>query len=344
MKINTIIPALRKLIVFLAVSVALQSCDFNKPDMIQNNNSLNGKIYQPAQNRFVDTEAFFKQLQSSDTVLVGETHDNPEHHQRQIDIIKRYLAKGETGLVALEMVTDTQMESILKDQPNDADSLIKVLTRETNGWEYEKYYKDVFQSLYDSGYMMTAANLNRNIMIGIVTQGDSAIPENIRAIVSHVSLDEEKTTSLQKEIESSHCGMLLGQHAAGMIMGQRVRDAYMAKALVDAKTKADKVLLLAGSGHVRSDRGVPLYVNFLTPQPKMLSIALVELVADHDDPKDYANRWGAKELPFDYVWFTDAVQRPDPCEELRQHMKKMPHAKPLKQVEAEPKKSLDMKN
>jgi hypothetical protein len=39
------------------------------------------------------------------------------------------------------------------------------------------------------------------------------------------------------------------------------------------------------------------------------------------DAEAYAKHWGAQQLPFDYVWFTPRVDRPDPCEQFRQHMK-----------------------
>jgi len=313
----------------LAISLSVVSCKhITDSEFVQRDNPLLGKIYQPEQSQFIDESTLTALVQAADVVLVGETHDNPEHHQRQIDIIKRVFTQGQTGLVALEMVTDTQMEFVLKDRPADASGLITSLKKEDDGWEYNKLYKDVFQAIYDSGAMVTSANLNRKTMVSIVMQGDDAIPPTIRSLLDQVALDEENSASLQKEIEMSHCGMMSGKHAGGMIKGQRVRDAYMAKAVVDAKSKADKVLLLAGSGHVRIDRGVPLYIKQLSPNLKVLSLGLAEVVDDHTDPVDYTQHWGGKKLPFDYVWFTRAVDRPDPCEELRNHFKKLPHANP----------------
>jgi len=303
----------------------LTSCANSQTAMQHDKNSLVGKIYIPAENRFIDAAQLNDIVRSTSVMLIGETHDNVEHHQKQVDLIKLYLAKGQTGLAALEMVTDTQMENVLRQQPQDAPSLIKVLGKEGEGWEYKKYYENVFQSLYDHGFMITAANLNRSSIAAIMMQGAAEVPKAIKDIVAQVKLNDDDSASLQKEIEESHCGMLMGKHAQGMIMGQRVRDAYMAKAVVDAKTKADKVLLLAGSGHVRKDRGVPIYMKFLAPELQYVSIGLAEVVDGHEDPHDYAKRWGAKSLPFDYVWFTEAADRPDPCEELRKHMKKMPH-------------------
>jgi len=291
----------------------------------QNSSPLMGKIYQTAQARFVSENDLVDALHDADILLLGETHDNPRHHQHQAELIRQYLDKAQTGLAALEMMTDTQAEEMLAQRPEDAGQLIDILKKEDDGWEYDKYYKGVFQALFDKGYMLTAANLSRKVMGSIVMQGEQAIPSEVQSVLKDVPLNEENTDSLQKEIESSHCGMMLGRHAKGMITGQRVRDAYMAKALVDGKTKADKVVLVAGSGHVRSDRGVPLYIKYLAPNLKVLTVAFAEFVPDHTDPADYAKRWGADRLPFDYVWFTSAVDRPDPCEELREHMKKMQH-------------------
>jgi len=324
-----------KLSVLLLVFLSLSACDFSKPSLIKSENPLLGKLYQTSSQKFIDQEQFASLLQNTNILLIGETHDNPEHHNKQVEILMHYLAHGQTGLVALEMVTDTQMEKILKDKPNDATSLISVLNQEGDGWEYDKYYKGVFEAIYKAGYMITAANFNRKTMSAIVMEGDTGIPSEIKSIVEHVPLNEENNASLQKEIESSHCGMALGKHAVGMITGQRVRDAYMAKSVVDAKSKTDKVVLLAGSGHVRSDRGVPIYIKYLAPTLNVVSIGLAEVVEGHDDPQDYAKRWGATSLPFDLVWFTSAVDRPDPCEELKKHMKNMPHSRRNKTSESD---------
>lgn len=309
----------------LILSACSTPSDISPLALKPSDSPLLGKIYHPASGKFIEPEVFYQKIKDSKILLLGETHDNIAHHRGQSEIIKRYVAPGQTALVGLEMITDTQAERMLRARPTNASQLISVLGEEGKGWEYDRYYKIVFQTLFDKGYMITAANLDRKLIADISMHGESAIPQEIHNILQQVPLSEENKKNLQKEIEESHCGMQLGEHANGMINAQRVRDAYMAKVLIDATHKADKALLIAGSGHVRNDRGVPVYAKFLAPQAKMMSLAFVEVVPGHNDPNDYASRWISQRLPFNYVLFTEAVNRPDPCEKLREHMHKFNH-------------------
>ena len=76
---------------------------------------------------------------------------------------------------------------------------------------------------------------------------------------------------------------------------------------------------MAGSGHVRTDRGAPFYLSQLGVKDSV-SVAFIEVSAKASDVSDYTNRWGSDVLPFDYVWFTPYAKRPDPCEAMKKHM------------------------
>ena len=118
----------------------------------------------------------------------------------------------------------------------------------------------------------------------------------------------------------SHYDMLDLEAASGMVLSQRVRDSVMSLALVN--NKHDNIaILIAGSQHTRKDREVPIYVRQNDKTAKILSLAWLEVEADGNDISAYAKHWTAKVLPFDYVWFTSAIDRPDPCEEMRKYMK-----------------------
>ena len=60
-------------------------------------------------------------------------------------------------------------------------------------------------------------------------------------------------------------------------------------------------ILIAGNGHVRKDRGVPALL------PGTVSLGLIELKESRSDAAEYLA------APYDYLWFTAQVPRPDPC-------------------------------
>jgi hypothetical protein len=67
------------------------------------------------------------------------------------------------------------------------------------------------------------------------------------------------------------------------------------------------VILIAGAGHGRKDRGVPLHLARLAPEARVVSLAFVE-AADDDVPDAELVR-----LPYDLVWFTARVDDGDFC-------------------------------
>lgn len=97
-----------------------------------------------------------------------------------------------------------------------------------------------------------------------------------------------------------------------MVLAQRVRDASISLSMLGS----DKThrILIAGSGHVRNDRGVPVYLAAKDPQAGLVTIGFIEVMADKHSIDEYTERWGGDALPFDYVWFTPRLNRKDPCE------------------------------
>ncbi len=65
--------------------------------------------------------------------------------------------------------------------------------------------------------------------------------------------------------------------------------------------------MIAGAGHARRDRGVPLHLARLAPEARVVSLAFVEAGDDAMPDADLAR------LPYDLVWFTARVDDDDPC-------------------------------
>jgi uncharacterized iron-regulated protein len=115
-------------------------------------------------------------------------------------------------------------------------------------------------------------------------------------------------------MRTSHCDALPEEMLDPMALAQRARDAQMAERL--GTSGAAGALLVTGSGHARTDRGVPAVLGRDLPGRRLLSIAMLEAEPGRPSPKDYAADWGAT-LPFDYVIFTPGAEREDPCAKLR---------------------------
>jgi uncharacterized iron-regulated protein len=72
---------------------------------------LAGRIWQPAAARFVAPEAVAAALTAARFVLLGEKHDNADHHRIQAWLVGSMIAAGRRPAVAFEMFNRDQQRS-----------------------------------------------------------------------------------------------------------------------------------------------------------------------------------------------------------------------------------------
>src|SRR5512133_3700789 len=69
---------------------------------------LAGKIWDVRASRFVDEASLVSALAGARTVLLGEVHDNPDHHVLQARLLRALAGAGRTPKVAFEMLSVEQ--------------------------------------------------------------------------------------------------------------------------------------------------------------------------------------------------------------------------------------------
>jgi len=98
------------------------------------------------------------------------------------------------------------------------------------------------------------------------------------------------------------------------VLAQRARDSALAESLMGGR---DGGVLIAGTGHVRNDRGVPVYLRLRVPDATIATLAPLEVREEWTQPEQYTAPYGGT-LPFDWVWFTPRMDDDDPCARFRQ--------------------------
>ena len=81
-------------------------------------------------------------------------------------------------------------------------------------------------------------------------------------------------------------------------------------------------ILLAGNGHVRSDRGVPRYLRARNPNAGIVAVMLNEVEGGRTDPAAYVPRDPDGKPAVDAIVFTPRAQREDSCAKMRAGMQK----------------------
>lgn len=288
--------------------------------LVQLDHPMVGKIWDVKQASFISKEQLQFRLLESRYLLLGEIHDNISHHEHQAEIIGALVNAKATASIHFEMIDDEQYQRLALAKTKSVHELMDKLSGDKSGWQYQQMYRVVFDQVLQAGYEYWPANLSHETIRKIIKQGETQIPDDIKKLMADVPLSRDQSRELEQEVIDGHCNELPVKMVAPMILAQRARDATMALSLL--QSNKDHRVLIAGSGHVRNDRGVPIYLAAKDSQAGIIAIGFTEVVANKHSIVDYTSEWDGELIPFDYVWFTPLFDRKDPCENLARHFKK----------------------
>ncbi len=264
-------------------------------------------------------------------VLLGEVHDNPEHHAVRGDILwprldKMVPTKGLRPAAVFEHIRTGQQAQLDSFHRNAARSrrlwrapdLLRELDWKASGWPAAEMFYPLFDVALRAKLPIYPGNAVRERMRLLVRGQDQPNEEETTRLKLAQALPQPLLDELASELAGSHCGALPPTAVPTMSLAQRYTDAHMAEALVKAADKHGGAFLLAGNGHVRTDRGVPWYLRHLAPQRKVVAVMLLEVEEGKNEASAYLTRAPDGVVAADYVMFTPRHERPDPCEKMRQ--------------------------
>lgn len=279
---------------------------------------LVGMIWDVRAGRSATREVLHSAVRAARYRLLGEVHDNPDHHAFQLE---RLVSLGESGLrpaVAFEQLDreyDAALQRILAAGGATAEAVAEATRFDRKNWRWD-FYRPLVETALRYRMPARAANLSRAAAGRVVKAGPEALGEGrASALRIDAAWSDERDRVLRALIMDAHCQALPDGMMPGMTLAQRARDATLAEALLDPGP--DGAVLIAGNGHVRRDLGVPVYLRQARPGESILSIGLLEVEPAMTDPVEYLMGSAGGEAQYDFVWFTPRWDRPDPCEKLK---------------------------
>lgn len=233
---------------------------------------------------------------AQDVLILGEVHDNPVHHAVQAARV----ATLQPQAIVFEMLTENQAALITPDLRSDEAALAKTLEWDKSGWPDFSMYYPIFAAAPEAkiyGAQVTRDTSRAVLEVGLVAVFD--------ADAARYGLDRELTQTEQTAREAlqmeAHCDALPEDLLPGMVAIQRLRDAVLARSVVQAmEATGGPVAVITGNGHARRDWGVPAYLAEVAPDLEVWVLGQTEEDA-------------GLEGDFDEVTSAPAVERPDPC-------------------------------
>lgn len=287
-------------------------------------NALNGRIWSQREKTFISPQALAAQLAQNRYVLLGEVHDNPDHHALQAWIIRKLVERGRKPAVVMEQISRDKAEKLAAFLAGDEVSATKLgpaLDWHKSGWPKWTIYQPIAEIALQAGLPIRAGNPAPSLSRAVGRRGWAALKQAER---DRLRLSEPLGRSLRQamieELVEAHCNLMPAAAMAPLVRVQRLRDAVLADSLIEAG-KADGAVLIAGGGHVRNDRGVPWYLS-RRGAGSVATVVFLETGPDLQRVEDLQGSARALLEASDYVWFTPAQSRPDPCAKLRKYLKK----------------------
>jgi uncharacterized iron-regulated protein len=236
--------------------------------------------------------ARLESLLPADAILLGEQHDAPEHQMIAQQVVAALATQNRLSALAIEMADAGNSTSRLQPASSE-DEVRQALNWNERGWPWQAY-----------GPVVMAA-----VRSGVPVLGANLPSAQTRPAMADAALDSQlPTTAMQTQqdsIRSGHCDLLPASQLLPMARVQIARDRSIAQTIAQAALPGKVVVLLAGSGHVNRELGVPHYL------PATLDVRAVRLAAGGDP---------GSEAAFDTVWPTPPTPPMDYCAELRKQM------------------------
>lgn len=237
-------------------------------------------LYDLQQQDVVSDAAAVERLKAARIVLVGEHHNNPDHHQAQLKVIHTLHKAGRKVAVGLEMFR--------RDSQDALDKWIAGKTSEAqfkpiylDNWNYDwELYDPIFNYARENRIPMVGLNVARTITAQVAYKGFASLNEVQRGALEGITCNV--TPQYREFISKAY-----GAHGHGKMNfnrfceAQLVWDTAMAVYAIDyLEQQPDTVMvILAGSGHARK-LGIPAQLAKRTPWPVVVVLPETKGVFD----------------------------------------------------------------
>lgn len=284
--------------------------------LLLDDHALAGTIWDLKSGTQISKEALIQALAGHDHVLLGEKHDNKRHHAIQAELVAAFGASSAPADIIFEMVEPAQASAFAAAELDNLDQLGEAVTWEARGWPSWSWYQPIVEAALKADMALKAGNPDRAMLMDIGRGGslDATLAKDLNW---EKDFSADQRESLLEELVGAHCGMMGKEQMGPLVTLQRLKDAFMGRAMRKAFDAKRASILIAGNGHIRNDRGVPWH---LAQDAKAITISIQEVSRDALTLADYET--ASPEL-YDYVWFTPRVDEIDPCDKFRDQLKRM---------------------
>src|SRR6266511_2087430 len=131
---------------------------------VERGHPLVGRIWDVKAGTVISEDTLLSRLGGSRFLILGERHDNPDHHALQAKLVRALIGAGRRPAVGFEMLSTDDAPALaryLARSPKDAAGLGDAVNWTRSGWPEWRFYQPIAQAALDGNLLIVATNLSR---------------------------------------------------------------------------------------------------------------------------------------------------------------------------------------
>lgn len=221
-------------------------------------------IYDVATGQLVTRAQLFGELSRARFVVVGESHDDPFHHEVELSVYRGVATSRDAGAVLLGMeMFQRPFQGPLDEyvaKNIDQDTML-AQTEWEKRWKFPvEFYAPLWKFARENGWKVVALNAPRELTRRLSKVGVDGLNDAERAQLPELDLQNAAHKNWVKEVFASHGMSTDDDTFENFYAAQVLWDETMAQAAVEAmdgRSGDDAMVIVAGSGHVMNRWGIP---------------------------------------------------------------------------------------
>ncbi|MBD2021531.1 ChaN family lipoprotein [Leptolyngbya sp. FACHB-36] len=253
----------------------------------------------------VSPQQVLEELANADVVYLGETHDSPEDHRAQLEILQALHQKRSDWTIGMEMFQrpyQAVLDAYLAGNLTEADLQERSQYKKRWGYSWE-FYAEILRFAKAQGLPVIALNTPTEVTRKVSRQGLESLTLSDRRFVPPLSAIElgppEYRQRMQEVYEQIHQGKSNSLNFERFFQAQVLWDETMAERIAQTLQQAPKtrMLVLVGQGHLFYGDGIPNRVARRVRRPSFSQISV--LLNPPDEVRTPSDRPIA-----DYYWMS----------------------------------------
>lgn len=239
-----------------------------------------GQYYDCERGRPTSLSEAAKSLLHSKFVVIGESHDHPEHHLAQAAIIRELHRQGASVIVGMEMFDRTKqfaLDEFSLGRLSDEEFVERSAWKTQWGFDFN-LYKPIFDAVRQHRLRLVALNVPRTTVSKVGREGWSALTEDERMGIPDPDLTNGEHRQLFAALMAGHPPT--GDRGERIYSAQVLWDTGMADSALkywERTPKTDRTIfaIIAGNGHAMYGLGINLRLAMRTNE-KISTVVCLE--------------------------------------------------------------------